>query len=441
MICHNRSLATTAAARLMSVHQSLEVGGSCRQIVNIPTRSTSTTAATLSLSPIVRKNPFCLRRRHHNLIFRNYLSQNLHPSCSFMGGTTKIFLRNNNVKIKRYFATLGSPKNNINNNNNIKLSRRQRRKQERYQQKQERKNKNKLASSNNSRNNNSNDALSSSSSTTTTTTNRFPNIITSLRNLGTLESFTKTKLWEALKRFPFFVALVILASWDETSPFVFEQTLGPSMLPTIHPMGDLYVRQTNWFHRLTSSYQVGDIVIFQKEASDNYYSCKRIIGLEGQQVLLYGQYVHLFQDRTDKGIIPLDQTNIEQQQQQEEEGQQLPFALKISNNNNGASSSTDVATNEGIRCTFTIPPGHVWVEGDNPLDSLDSRHYGPIPLSALRGRLVMRLWPLWRSKQQSQSTFDQNQDKIWMSRNRPIPLSRQYLLNGNYNLHPRPTPV
>ncbi|KAL7428915.1 hypothetical protein ACHAXH_001458, partial [Discostella pseudostelligera] len=41
-----------------------------------------------------------------------------------------------------------------------------------------------------------------------------------------------------------------------------------------------------------------------------------------------------------------------------------------------------------------VPPNHVWLEGDNPMHSTDSRHYGPIPESALRGRIIRRIWPL-----------------------------------------------
>jgi len=47
--------------------------------------------------------------------------------------------------------------------------------------------------------------------------------------------------------------------------------------------------------------------------------------------------------------------------------------------------------------TMKVPPNHVWVEGDNPLKSTDSRHYGPLPISALRGRIVLRLWPMMSS--------------------------------------------
>lgn len=43
---------------------------------------------------------------------------------------------------------------------------------------------------------------------------------------------------------------------------------------------------------------------------------------------------------------------------------------------------------------FQVPPNHVWLEGDNPMHSTDSRHYGPIAESALRGRIIRRIWPL-----------------------------------------------
>lgn len=33
-----------------------------------------------------------------------------------------------------------------------------------------------------------------------------------------------------------------------------------------------------------------------------------------------------------------------------------------------------------------VPQGHVWVEGDNPTRSVDSRHFGPVPLALVLGR-------------------------------------------------------
>lgn len=41
-----------------------------------------------------------------------------------------------------------------------------------------------------------------------------------------------------------------------------------------------------------------------------------------------------------------------------------------------------------------VPDGHLWIEGDNPWNSSDSRIYGPIPASLIVGRVLVRLWPL-----------------------------------------------
>jgi nickel-type superoxide dismutase maturation protease len=37
--------------------------------------------------------------------------------------------------------------------------------------------------------------------------------------------------------------------------------------------------------------------------------------------------------------------------------------------------------------------GRLWLEGDNPAGSTDSRHFGTVPASALLGRVLLRLWP------------------------------------------------
>ena len=46
-----------------------------------------------------------------------------------------------------------------------------------------------------------------------------------------------------------------------------------------------------------------------------------------------------------------------------------------------------VSTTERIR----VPEGHVWMIGDNYAASNDSRHYGPVPIGLLRGKIVRRV--------------------------------------------------
>ncbi|RUS18388.1 peptidase S24/S26A/S26B/S26C [Endogone sp. FLAS-F59071] len=41
----------------------------------------------------------------------------------------------------------------------------------------------------------------------------------------------------------------------------------------------------------------------------------------------------------------------------------------------------------------SVPPGHVWLGGDNMSNSTDSRLYGPVPLALVKGRVFARVWP------------------------------------------------
>jgi len=42
---------------------------------------------------------------------------------------------------------------------------------------------------------------------------------------------------------------------------------------------------------------------------------------------------------------------------------------------------------------FEVPEGHAWLQGDNRDVSADSRQFGPVPISAITGRLVARIYP------------------------------------------------
>ena len=55
----------------------------------------------------------------------------------------------------------------------------------------------------------------------------------------------------------------------------------------------------------------------------------------------------------------------------------------------------DVVQREAFRgdVDYVIPPYRVWLEGDNKKNSTDSRTYGPVPESLLRGKVVFKVYP------------------------------------------------
>jgi signal peptidase I len=201
--------------------------------------------------------------------------------------------------------------------------------------------------------------------------------------------------------------------------------LGPSMIPTMSPDGsDVFLAfggfPFRWLGQLGlpggwprtgAEAAVGDLVGIQVPSASASspsptVSCKRVVGVEGDQVRRFGEYVHLFlsQDPDGLGIA----------WPPEDEHQRLdptcPWDPEFEAERRG------VKERDPHR-TFTVPPGHVWVEGDCPGLSVDSRHYGPVPLEAIRGRVVAKLWPLPRTE--------------WRRRPHPIPVDDDTLRQHN----------
>mmetsp|Transcript_12591 Transcript_12591/g.18860 ORF Transcript_12591/g.18860 Transcript_12591/m.18860 type:complete len:195 (+) Transcript_12591:75-659(+) len=113
--------------------------------------------------------------------------------------------------------------------------------------------------------------------------------------------------------------------------------IGPSMLPTINTNGDVVLldKTSIWLRDIKN----GDVVIADSPRELNKSVCKRVRAMEGENVKLPHRYSY-----------------------------QKPVFV-------------------------TIPKGHVWLEGDNKENSLDSRNYGPVPQALIRGRVWFKIWP------------------------------------------------
>ncbi len=118
--------------------------------------------------------------------------------------------------------------------------------------------------------------------------------------------------------------------------------IGPSMLPTLREKGD-FVFIDKWSHKILNiPYQRGDVVICTCPYDTEKTVCKRIRAVAGDS-------------------IPSD--NI----------------------------ASDILGNFYPSFVNKVPPGHVWLAGDNASNSNDSRNYGPVPLPLLRGRVIMKI--------------------------------------------------
>ena len=188
-------------------------------------------------------------------------------------------------------------------------------------------------------------------------------------------------------------------------PFAIDIGQGPSMYPTMgtscNDVDDreefnLYLRDTLSFRLPSSSisrkWKKGDIVTYYNPIT-KYMSTKRIIGVEGDTVCVFGEYAQEFLNHNYDNINDDSKDMPEYSWLGVPHIEGLPFqcycdmiAPKKRKKDNG-----DKVLPQS--CTIVVPPNHIWLEGDNPLYSTDCRHYGPVNVSALRGRLVYRLWP------------------------------------------------
>lgn len=110
--------------------------------------------------------------------------------------------------------------------------------------------------------------------------------------------------------------------------------IGPSMEPTIATSGELAFYEIFPYLTKIKKFQRGDIVISICPYDKSKTICKRVLATEGDIVLNYLKYPRV-------GVIK-------------------------------------------------VPPDHVWLAGDNPPNSTDSRHYGPVDINLLRGRVALK---------------------------------------------------
>ena len=112
----------------------------------------------------------------------------------------------------------------------------------------------------------------------------------------------------------------------------------------------------------------GEIVVFKYPEDPERDFIKRVIGLPGETIELRRKIVHV-------NGQPLDE----------------PYVHFLT----PASSELNELTSLDVRERYgpvTVPPGHVFVMGDNRDNSQDSRYWGFLPMQYIKGRAVVVYW-------------------------------------------------
>ena len=213
--------------------------------------------------------------------------------------------------------------------------------------------------------------------------------------------------------------------------------LGASMIPTILPH-DVVLWECISYRLLPDmlkrELQVGDVVIYVVDKDKGFlgarYITKRIVATGGMEVDRRGQHADLYGYKMNFGIFPdpnKTQEMVEDDDYKTRYGRQADNKMK--------------EKKRGI----IVPSGHLWLEGDNPLCSIDSRHYGPIPVTHVRGRVTARLFPWSLASISNGDNVEIRMKGVKVKEgrrrfgfglfglNRPKPPSMEDLTNGKYN--------
>lgn len=145
--------------------------------------------------------------------------------------------------------------------------------------------------------------------------------------------------------------------------FVFDVFIVPtgSMLPTIQLEDRLIGEKISYRFR---SPEAGEVVTFISLEDNKTTLVKRVIATAGQTVSMQDGSLYINGVKKDE---PYTHGTVTE-----------PLSSSIAN----------------IEYPYTVPDGYVWVMGDNRTNSLDSRYFGPVPISRITSRCVCIFWPL-----------------------------------------------
>ena len=164
-----------------------------------------------------------------------------------------------------------------------------------------------------------------------------------------------------------------------------------SCYPTIVPNDRILVNK-NAYNR-TDPHR-GDLVVHICPSDRHLNYIKRIVAVAGDTVEIKDDQLYVNSQKLLRRKLPesaLDNIRITV------EGKPLEGEVFEETNGNvkynifSAESAHDITTGDFEK--ITVPEHHCFVLGDNRNNSMDSRHFGPVPLATIKGRADYIYWP------------------------------------------------
>lgn len=168
-------------------------------------------------------------------------------------------------------------------------------------------------------------------------------------------------IWEMIKVVIISLAIIVPIRMFVVQPFIVD---GASMEPNFHQGEYLVVDEISYRF---ADIKRGDVIIFHPPKNPQVYYIKRVIALPGEAIEFKQGKIIIYNDQHPDGST-LDESN---------------YLI-------GAGS---IITEKP---KFTLIDNQYYVVGDNRSNSLDSRSFGPIDDSEVRGKVLLRALPLER---------------------------------------------
>ncbi len=125
----------------------------------------------------------------------------------------------------------------------------------------------------------------------------------------------------------------------------------------------------------------GDIIVFRYPLQPETDFVKRVIGLPGETVMIQNKEVFINGKKLDEPyVIHIDQAI-------------YPFRDQLA--------------------PYTVPQGEYFAMGDNRDNSKDSRYWGPVPRSMIKGRAFMVYWSFHGQPTMADATWRDRAKELW----------------------------